>query len=118
MRKKIWVVEDDIDIAEIIKLILSDESRDISIFYDASSFRKAKRAIDADLLIMDVMLPDGNGIELCQELRGECQLSLPILMMSANTAISSVQRVCKVNDFIAKPFDIDDFAQRIDKLLH
>jgi len=117
MNKKIWVVEDNEDIAQMIHFLLEDEGYQVRLFADAASFRTAMGSMDADLLVMDVMLPDGNGIDLCRELHDTLETRPPILMMSANTAVSQIRHFCHVQDFIPKPFDIDHFVKKVDRLL-
>ena len=117
MVKKIWVVEDDKDIADIIKIILSDEGLEIRMFNDARSIKDVMKIIDADLLITDVMLPDGNGFDICLELQRNYSFKKPILVMSANKSISDIPVECQIADFIAKPFGLDDFVLKVKSLI-
>ena len=66
MRKKVWIVEDDPDIGELICLILTEDGHEVTLFSDATSFNKALELTNAkaDLFLLDIMLPDGNGIDL------------------------------------------------------
>lgn len=117
MKKKVWVVEDDPDIAEVISFLLTDEGYEVALFPDASSFKERLSDAKVDIMVMDVMLPDGNGIELCQDVKSSANLGhVPVLMMSANTGLADLNGYYRADDFIAKPFDIQDFVKRVRRL--
>ena len=76
------------------------------------------RSPTADLFVLDVMLPDGNGVELCETTKGDRDLSsIPVLMMSAHAGFAVIKRSCSADDFIPKPFDIDDLSARVKQLM-
>ena len=112
MKKKVVLVEDNESIRELIEYILADHDIEVVSFATAGNFREAKAAVSPDLYILDIMLPDGNGIELCKELKAEQDTQhTPVIMMSAH--FDKVEDQCEAQDFIAKPFDIDQFLTRI-----
>lgn len=114
MRKRICVLEDNDDIREIISLILEDAHYEVFAFATVDSFFKRSYNILPDVFLLDVMLPDGNGIDVCNALKVDGQTkNIPILMMSANYSATDVKTNCKAEDFIPKPFDIDDFVNRV-----
>jgi DNA-binding response OmpR family regulator len=116
MKKNILVVEDDKDIREIICFILEDEEYEVNSCPDATSFRSQIFNQKPDLVIMDVMLPDGNGIDLCCEVKSDYHTNqVPVLMMSAHSSLREIRERCKADDFIKKPFDIYNL---IDKVAH
>ena len=119
--KYIHVVEDDQDIRHIIELILEEEGYQVKTFADATSFHNGMGESVPDLYLLDVMLPDGNGIDLCQEIRTTKAIKhVPIIMMSAHAKADLIFGQCAVNDFITKPFDLNDILVRIQKqiILH
>ena len=111
--KEIYVVEDDPDIRELIKYLLESLEYKVESFPTAEDFYSGISGHLPDLILLDIMLPDGNGIEICKELRDQ-QLTneIPVLLMSAHADASVLRGHC-ANDFIAKPFDIDDLISRI-----
>lgn len=116
MGKNVWVVEDDASIAEIIVYILEEHGFVVNIFNNATKFTQALKADDngIDVFVMDVMLPDGTGLELCRMVRDDSRYAeIPVLMMSAHADGSEVAHKCKINGFIAKPFDLDDFSRKV-----
>ena len=117
MKKKVWVIEDDPDIGEIISHLLAEEGYDVSVFSDASSCKNLLIFNSADLMVVDVMLPDGNGIELCNLIKtSSTSAHVPVLMMSANKGMSDLNGYYRADDFIAKPFDINEMIRKVKRL--
>jgi DNA-binding response OmpR family regulator len=110
MNKIIQIVEDDEDIRAILALILEDADFTVETFCDVKSFED-RVTQEADLILLDVMLPDGNGIEVSKSLKADSRTStIPILIMSAHAMINDVLTATPVDGFISKPFDIDAFV--------
>lgn len=112
MGKEIYVLEDDKDIGFILNYILFDEGYQVKVYETISAFKNALHRGSPDLLLMDVRLPDGNGMELCAELKDNLTFDVPVLMMSADWHVNH-KDMCGANDFIAKPFDIDLMVSKI-----
>jgi len=118
MKKKVWVVEDDPDIGDVISFLLDDEGYEVSLFSNATLFKQQLPHADADVMVMDIMLPDGNGIDLCHDVKSNGSLKhVPVLMMSANKAMTDMNGYYRADDFIAKPFDINEFMRKIRRLM-
>jgi DNA-binding response OmpR family regulator len=114
--KQIHVVEDDQDIRHIIEFILEEEGYQVKLFPNVTSFHDAMANSIPDLFLLDVMLPDGNGIELCREIRTTKNIKdIPIIVMSANAQPANVLKQCPANDFISKPFDLTDILSKISR---
>ncbi|MEH3112344.1 response regulator transcription factor [Pedobacter terrae] len=119
MKKKIMVLEDDHDIREIIGLLLDEENYEVKLYPDIRSFRKDLLFTSPNLMILDVRLPDGNGHDLCREVKNDQRtLDVPVLMMSAHCSATEVNRKCHPDDFIPKPFNIDDFVARVNAVVN
>lgn len=113
----ICVLEDDADIRELISYLLESEGFKVTAFSCVTDFKAEPFAEDIALFLLDVMLPDGNGIVVCQELKSaEATAHIPVLLMSAN-APAALQGACKNDGFISKPFDIDDLVARVRQML-
>ncbi len=113
--KEIYLVEDDEGIRELLEFLLISNEFKVKSFATAGDFQKSLAAGTPDLILLDIMLPDGNGMELCKEIKeNDHTENIPIVLMSAHTEISVTH--C-ANDFVAKPFDIDDLLERINKQL-
>lgn len=116
MGKEIYVLEDDKDIGFILNHVLFDQGYRVSVYETVSAFKEALHDGLPDMLLMDVRLPDGNGMDLCAELKATAEFSLPILMMSADWHMHD-RSLCPANDFIAKPFDLDQVLIKIGSYL-
>lgn len=114
---KIWILEDDADIGYVLDYFLNEEGFETRVFPSAESFRESLVSDLPDLFLMDVMLPDGDGVDLCRELKGDprCQ-RLPVLMMSAHAGLSRIKE-CQPEGFIPKPFNLDHVLHCIQELL-
>lgn len=109
--KEIFVVEDNDHIRELIEFLLTDREYVVRSFPNASSFQKLISNKHPDLILMDIMLPDGNGLEMCNKLGNNQRTSaIPVILMSAHSHIT--EEHCAV-DFIPKPFDVEDLLERI-----
>ena len=119
MKKNIYVLEDNDDIRELISFLLTEENYNVSGYPTVKSFKKKMLYACPDMVVLDVRLSDGNGIEVCDALKADKRTNkIPVLMMSAHTYLAEVKQQCEAEDFISKPFDINDFVSRIDHYLH
>ena len=110
------VVEDDPHIRELIEYILEDHEIEVVSFRNALNFLNASAHIHPDLYLLDIMLPDGNGIELCKELKArKTTRETPVIMMSAHS--DPLHSECEAEDFIAKPFDIENLVARVEQYM-
>ncbi len=105
-RKRIAVVDDDIDIANYVKVLLSPYYN-VSVYFDASSALKGMEEEIPDLVISDVVMPGKSGYELCEAVKGDLQLShIPVVLVTAKVAVENqVQGLGKGADaYVTKPF--------------
>ncbi|NJW53052.1 response regulator transcription factor [Salinimicrobium oceani] len=113
--KEIFIVEDDDGIRELIEFLLVSQNYSVKTFPTARAFHRAVPNEVPDLFLLDIMLPDGNGLELCRELKeNQSTQAIPVVLMSAH---ADINRMEGADDFIAKPFDVDELLQRIEKQL-
>ena len=110
---KIMVVEDDIDLSELIKMYLIPEGWEIDIFHTG---KKAVESFDQnhyDLILLDLLLPDINGFEICKQIREKS--TIPIIMLTAlEDSIHKVQGLnMGADDYIIKPFEPTELVARI-----
>lgn len=115
-QKTVFIVEDDPDIQEVISLILHGNGYDINTCGTAGDLKREMNIQLPDLIVLDVRLPDGNGIEICNEIKKDpTTCEIPIILMSANK-YERAETSC-ANGFISKPFNIGTFKDKIEKLL-
>lgn len=117
MKKLIHVIEDDEDIRFIVEYILVESGYEVETSGTVKEFGNKLSHHHPDLILLDVMLPDGNGIDLCRSLKtDETTAHLPVIVMSAHAAQKSILEEACANDFISKPFDLEDLIARIKRI--
>jgi two-component system phosphate regulon response regulator PhoB len=117
LKKIIYVLEDNDDIRELIQYLFESEDYLVTSFANATDFKKHQIVNQPSVFVLDVMLPDGNGVEICNRLKtDQATADIPVLLMSANTNVAYIGAESKADDFISKPFDIDELVKRVNKL--
>lgn len=116
--KKVLIIEDDPAIVELLEIHLKDLNLSLEKRYDGiEGLREAWNTTYA-LIILDIMLPDLDGLEVCKRLRQE-GVSTPILMLTAKS--EEIDKVLGlefgVDDYLTKPFGIREFIARVKALL-
>lgn len=111
--KEIYIVEDDKDIRELLELLLINQNYKVNAFPTAKEFKNGLLTKKPDLVLLDIMLPDGNGLAICKELTHNPETGeIPVVLMSAHEN-QNISEEVGAKDFIAKPFNIEDFNERI-----
>ena len=116
--KKILVVEDDDHIAEGLNLNLSLQEYDVAIASDGIAAIDKWQQWRPDLIVLDIMLPGLDGLSVLKQIRQEDK-RLPILILSAKSASDDRVRGLSygVDDYLSKPFDLNEFLLRVERLL-
>ncbi len=118
LAKTILLLEDDDFLRDGLCEMLKSQSYDPFSVSDIASARKKALESDYDLMIFDVMLPDGNGFELCRELRG-AGIETPILFLTACDDELQIVRGLDsgADDYVTKPFKLQELLSRVRALL-
>lgn len=118
MKKRILVVEDEKHLAETIKLNLEVEDYHPVVVYDGSEAIAAFKEQRFDLVILDIMIPNIDGIAVCENIRLH-DSNIPIMFLSAKS--SAEDRILGLkkggDDYMTKPFNLEELMLRVDKLL-
>jgi len=111
------IVDDDKDIVQILKANLELDGYRVFCAYDGRSGLQMAREYRPDLIILDLALPDIDGILVCQRLRRETDI--PIVMLTAREGISDrvLGLECGADDYIVKPFNFLELSARIKAVL-
>ena len=111
--EKILIVDDENDIAELISDILEDEGYETVIANDGKTAIKLVKEENFDLVLLDVMMPDISGTEVCANIRNET--SCPIIFVTAKTNLTSklVGFEVGADDYITKPFNPLELVARV-----
>lgn len=114
----VLVIEDQKEIAELIKLHLEDLPAKVRLVFGGREGLEEARGGRYDLIVLDVRLPDHDGLEICRTLRSE-GISAPILVVSAKNA--DVDRILGLHlgadDYLSKPFNVAELVARAKALL-
>lgn len=102
---KILVVDDEVGIRELLSEILRDEGHDVVLAENAAAARAAREAGRPDLVLLDIWMPDTDGVTLLKEWAASGQLSMPVVMMSGHATIDTAVEATKIGalDFLEKP---------------
>lgn len=113
MLRKVLVVDDEASIVELIRFNLEKEGYEVAEAYDGVEALRVVRAESPDLIILDLMLPGIDGIEVCQAVRRES--SVPIIMLTAKD--EEFDKVLGLSvgadDYVTKPFSIRELVARV-----
>ena len=117
MPEKILVVDDEISLQETLSYNLKRQGYEVEIAGDGPGALETARRIKPDLLILDIMLPGMDGIEVCRVLRQE--MSTPVLMLTARD--DEIDRIVGLevgaDDYLTKPFSMRELLARVKALL-
>jgi len=112
--RKILLIEDDRDIAHLVKLHLQDEGFEVAMEADGSAGMARAAEESFDLIVLDLMLPGVDGLEICRRLRSGTDF-VPILMLTAKA--SEVDRIVGLelgaDDYLTKPFSVRELVARV-----
>ncbi|AFZ51269.1 response regulator transcription factor [Dactylococcopsis salina] len=115
---KILIVEDDRAISEVLRKLFEQQNFIVEIAYDGNSGFAFATATDYKLILLDLMLPQIDGITLCRNLRNQ-GITIPILMLTAkDTSLDKVKGLdVGADDYVVKPFDPSELLARSRALL-
>ena len=112
--KKILMVEDEENISDFVKMELEYEGYDVTVESDVREGLNKALENDYDLIILDIMLPNMNGFEICRRLKKE--KDTPVIMLSAKDSVMDKVNGLQIgaDDYLAKPFAIEELLARIE----
>ena len=102
---KILIVDDEIGIRELLSEILRDEGHDILLAENATAARAARNAVRPEMVLLDIWMPDTDGITLLKEWAANGQLNMPVVMMSGHGTIDTAVEATRIGaiDYLEKP---------------
>jgi DNA-binding response OmpR family regulator len=118
MSNLICILEDDPGIRDVLELLFLEEGYRVEAYSTINEFFARKPSVPG-LFILDVMLPDGNGLEVCRVLKADAATStIPIMVMSAHAGIQHMSVGCQAEEFVVKPFDINVLLRKVERQLN
>ena len=115
--KRILVVEDEANLARFIELELTHESYAVTVMYDGESGLQEALSTEYDCILLDIMLPKLNGLEVCRKLRREKETPVIMITAKGETYDKVIGLDYGADDYIVKPFDIEELLARLRALL-
>ncbi|MDQ6978436.1 MAG: response regulator transcription factor [Ghiorsea sp.] len=115
---KILIVEDEVQVAQVLQKGLREEGHAVDISHDGEDGGFLAEVNDYDLIILDLMLPKKNGIQVCREIRDR-GVNTPVLMLTARDSVEDKVRGLDAgaDDYMAKPFSFQELLARVRALL-
>ena len=117
--RQILVVDDEADIRSLLKEILADEGYDVAVAADATEARAFRASRDPDLVLLDIWMPDTDGITLLKEWSGDGDLRFPVVMMSGHGTVDTAVEATKLGaiDFVEKPLSLSKLLRTVERAL-
>lgn len=117
MKAKILVVDDDINIADLIRLYLEKEMYDVKTAYSGKAAIDVFRSWTPDLVILDIMLPEIDGYEVCRQIRKVSRIPVIMLTARGETFDKVLGLELGADDYMVKPFEPKELIARVKAVL-
>ncbi len=120
LSKRIMVVDDDADALKLMENILSDEGFELIPVSNATEVGLKATQMMPDLILLDFLMPEINGFEVCTALRdNELTRSIPIMAVTCLAKERDIERIfeCGADDYLAKPFKVDALLEKVRELI-
>lgn len=118
MTKKILIADDDPAILESIQMILEDAGYDVITTANDETVIKMQKEVPG-LLLLDIWMSGQNGQDICRQLKSQKATShIPIIMISANRDTKQIAKESGADDFLAKPFDMQELLDKVKKYIN
>jgi DNA-binding NtrC family response regulator len=112
---KLLIVDDEIGIRELLSEILRDEGHDVLLAENAAAARAARNATTPDMVLLDIWMPDTDGITLLKEWSAAGQLTMPVVMMSGHGTIDTAVEATRIGaiDYLEKPIALQKLLSTV-----
>ncbi|WP_414443434.1 response regulator transcription factor EsaR [Burkholderia sp. 22PA0099] len=112
----ILVVDDEMGIRELLSEILADEGHVVELAENAQAARDYRQRLAPDLVLLDIWMPDTDGVTLLKEWASHGQLTMPVIMMSGHATIDTAVEATKIGalDFLEKPIALQKLLKSVE----
>jgi len=116
---RLLIVDDDQDLLEVVKSILHKKGFDVFVLSDAENIPDTVKSCEPQLILLDVFLAGVDGLEVCKRLKAApYSRHIPVIIFSAYPRVAETAIYeFGANDFIAKPFEVNELVKKIHKVL-
>ena len=113
----ILVVDDELGIRDLLSEILNDEGHNVELAENASQARMARQRARPDLVLLDIWMPDTDGVTLLKEWSATGQLTMPVIMMSGHATIDTAVEAAKIGAqaFLEKPITLQKLLKAVEQ---
>ena len=113
----ILVVDDELGIRDLLSEILNDEGHTVELAENAAQARASRQATRPDLVLLDIWMPDTDGVTLLKEWRGTGLLTMPVIMMSGHATIDTAVEATRIGaqSFLEKPITLQKLLKAVDQ---
>jgi len=124
--KKVLVVDDDVDFCEATQLLLDSKGFEVVLAHDGKEGLEKMRSEEPDLVILDVMMPEMNGYDVCVVIKADPALKkTPVILLTAvdqnlfkTTYTQAMGLMTEADDYMAKPVEPQDLVKRVEDWLN
>ena len=115
----ILVVDDEMGIRELLNEILTDEGHSVVAAQNAHEARNARNNLEPDLVLLDIWMPEVDGVTLLKEWSGNGQLTMPVVMMSGHATIDTAVEATRIGavNFLEKPIALQKLLKTVEQAL-
>lgn len=120
VKKRVMIVDDDPDALALVEKILTDEGFELVKVSNATEVGLKAAQLTPDLILLDFLMPEINGFEVCKALRdNEMTRSIPIMAVTCLTKERDIERIfsCGADEYLAKPFKVDQLLDKVRDLI-
>jgi len=115
---KILVVDDDIDILSVMKILLSMKGFDVEVTSRGENAVPKIESFKPDVILLDVLISGYDGRAICKQLKSnDATRHIPVIMFSAHPGAAATISEYGADDFIAKPFDVNNLMKKVNRQL-
>lgn len=115
---KILVVDDDVDILSVMKILLTMKGFEVEIISKGENALPTTESFKPDLILLDVLISGHDGRTICKQLKSNKETShIPVIMFSAHPGAAATISDYGANDFISKPFDVNNLMKKVNAQL-
>lgn len=113
MKKRILVIEKNVDLQELLAEILLDEGYEVTMYGNEDHLFEKIVGHNPDAILLDIIIPTVEGTELCRQIKAaETTQHIPVIVLSTHPKIDKVKGVC-ADEVVQKPFDIDTLLEAL-----
>ena len=115
----ILVVDDELGIRDLLSEILNDEGHQVELAENAAQAREARQKAEFDLVLLDIWMPDTDGVSLLTEWAASATLTMPVIMMSGHATIETAVEATRIGafSFLEKPITLQKLLKAVEQAL-